>query len=93
MSQPKMEVDYTGTKRWYLNGKLHREDGPAIEWPNGTKYWVLNGIWHREDGPAIEEPDGLKSWYLNNKKVTWQQVFRQAKTQEQQVRILIYVST
>ena len=23
--------------------KLHREDGPAIEWGNGTKFWYLNG--------------------------------------------------
>jgi len=25
-----------------LNGKLHREDGPAEEWADGTKYWFLN---------------------------------------------------
>jgi hypothetical protein len=24
-----------------LNGNLHREDGPAIEWADGTKYWYL----------------------------------------------------
>jgi hypothetical protein len=30
-------------KYWYLNGKLHREDGPAIEYLNGTKEWWLNG--------------------------------------------------
>ena len=32
-----------GTKYWFLNGKRHREDGPAIEWPDGSKYWFLNG--------------------------------------------------
>ena len=43
MSQPEMKVEYpNGTKYWYLNGKRHREDGPAIEYPNGTKYWYLN---------------------------------------------------
>ena len=26
----------------YLNGKLHREDGPAMEWANGSKSWFLN---------------------------------------------------
>ena len=30
-------------KYWYLNGKLHREDGPAAEFANGTKLWYLNG--------------------------------------------------
>jgi len=29
-------------KKWYLNGKLHREDGPAIEFSNGNKEWWLN---------------------------------------------------
>ena len=32
-----------GDKSWYLNGKLHREDGPAIEYANGYKSWYLNG--------------------------------------------------
>jgi len=26
-----------------LHGKLHREDGPAIEYSNGFKQWWLNG--------------------------------------------------
>jgi hypothetical protein len=30
------------TKQWWLNGKFHREDGPAIEYPSGTKEWYLN---------------------------------------------------
>jgi hypothetical protein len=29
---------------WYLNGKLHRTDGPAIEHSDGDKEWYLNGI-------------------------------------------------
>lgn len=29
-----------GSKQWRLsNGKLHREDGPAVEWANGVKVW------------------------------------------------------
>lgn len=32
-----------GTKFWFLNGKLHREDDPAIEWANGSKSWWLYG--------------------------------------------------
>ena len=68
MSQPEMEVDSNGTKRWHLNGKLHREDGPAIEYASGTKEWFLNGKRHREGGPTIEWADGLKWWYLNGKR-------------------------
>ena len=30
-------------KRWYLNHKLHREDGPAIHSVNGLKAWWIYG--------------------------------------------------
>ena len=59
-----------GDREWYLNGKLHREDGPAIEWANGDKSWYLNDERHREDGPAIEWVDGSKYWYLNGTEYT-----------------------
>ena len=76
-------IEYTvrvypnGTKYWYLNGKLHREDGPAVEFADGDKFWWLNGKRHREDGPAAEEAHGHKSWYLNDKKVTQEEHKRQ----------------
>jgi hypothetical protein len=44
MNEPECTIFSNGTKQWYLNGKLHRIDGPAIEYPNGVKYWFLNGI-------------------------------------------------
>jgi len=67
-------IEYTvrvyedGIKQWRFNGKLHREDGPAVELPGGTKQWYLNGKRHREDGPAIEYANGTKEWYLNGKR-------------------------
>ena len=65
-NKPKLKIDSNGTKRWYLpNGKLHREDGPAIEWADGYKEWYRNGNLHREDGPAVEYANGTKSWYRN----------------------------
>jgi len=48
-----------------VQGELHREDGPAVEYNDGTKEWWLNGQLHREDGPAIEYYDGIKEWWLN----------------------------
>ena len=62
-----VKVNDIGTKSWYLDGKLHRIDGPAIEDANGSKYWYLNGKLHRVDGPAVEYADGSKRWYLNGK--------------------------
>jgi hypothetical protein len=67
-------IEYTvkvydnGNRYWYLNGKLHREDGPAVETYDGSRYWWLNGKQHREDGPAIEYADGTRCWYLNGKR-------------------------
>ena len=55
-------------KFWCLNGECHREDGPAVEWPNGLREWFLNGKRHREDGPAIEFPTGHREWFLNGKR-------------------------
>jgi hypothetical protein len=63
-----VQVYPSGSKFWYLNGKCHREDGPAIECASGNKYWYLNGKCHREDGPAIECASGNKYWYLNGKR-------------------------
>ena len=65
MSEPIMEIDEDGTKRWLLNGLLHREDGPAIELASGSKSWYINGELHREDGPAIELASGYMRWYIN----------------------------
>jgi len=63
-------VDSDGSRHWYKDGLLHREDGPAVEHSSGTKEWGINGQLHREDGPAIERLDGDKHWYLNNTEVT-----------------------
>jgi len=94
MSQPEMVLDSYGSKHWFLNRERHREDGPAVEWPNGTKFWYLNNKWHREDGPAVERSNGTKQWFLNNKEVTWKEVFRNAKGDlEKECRILTYALT
>ena len=63
--QPTCETLPDGTKVWFLNGKLHRTDGPAIEYADGGKEWWLDGRLHRVDSPAIECPDGSKAWWLN----------------------------
>ena len=65
-----VKVDDAGTKRWYLNDKLHREDGPAIEYYDGSKCWYLNDKRHRTDGPAVELANGNKRWFLNDKEYT-----------------------
>ena len=70
------EIPFTGKIRgeneslsYYKEGKLHREDGPAIEHLNGKKEWWVNGALHREDGPAVEYPNGDKIYYLKGKEI------------------------
>lgn len=58
-----LEIDKYGAKFYYLNDQLHRDDGPAIEYPNGDKFWYKKDQSHRLDGPAIELCNGNKFWY------------------------------
>jgi len=44
----------------YKNGKVHRDDGPAIEHSDGAKLWYKNGKMHRDDGPAVQNENGDK---------------------------------
>jgi len=64
-----LTIDKYGTKQWILpNGRLHREDGPALESLDGAKSWHKNGYYHRENGPAVEYTDGSKAWCLEGVK-------------------------
>lgn len=65
------------TYRYYVNGSIHREDGPAVITENGYGKVIYNsyyfkGAWHREDGFAREwiSDDGvvIGSYYLNDTK-------------------------
>jgi len=62
-----VQVFDNGDKKWFINGRLHREDGPAIEHASGSKSWFINGNRHRDDGPAIEYASGEKRWYINGR--------------------------
>ncbi len=61
-------IDSAGTKKYYYEDKLHRTDGPAVEWSNGDKEWWFNNKKHRLYGPAVEcnnGNNGYKMWYLH----------------------------
>jgi len=64
------EIDNDGAKRWYLNGELHREDGPAIEFADDGKQWCINGEYHRLNGPAYIGAYGYTEWWINGHDVT-----------------------
>lgn len=52
--QSKPHKDRYGHIWWKLSdGRIHREDGPAVEYNNGGKAWYLFNKPHRTDGYAI----------------------------------------
>ena len=62
-------LEYTGgTEEWYLNGVLHRDGGPAVQFSDGVNVWHHNGEVHRDGGPAYENAQGRQVWYRNNKR-------------------------
>jgi hypothetical protein len=69
MTTPQMITLSNGDRKWYLNGLLHRTDGPAMERPNGTRAWFAHGQLHRTTGPAVEYADGDCEWYINGQQV------------------------
>lgn len=66
-SGPAVEYD-DGSKTWYVHGKIHREDGPAVINRSG-KYWHINGLQHREDGPAVKYWNGQQEWWYRGRPV------------------------
>lgn len=54
-----------GHKEYFINGKRHRLDGPAIETADRKEYWI-EGKRHRLDGPAIERDNGDKEYWVKS---------------------------
>ena len=65
-----VEVMEDGTTYWTVNGKRHREDGPAGKWNDGTEVYYLNDQIHREDGPAVKYLNGKVEYWLDGKRYT-----------------------
>jgi len=59
-----IQIDPDGTKRYFSDKKMttyHREDGPAIEWPES---WITRPFttgWTKDD---------LYCWFINGRSVT-----------------------
>ena len=62
-----VEVYTNGSIKWKHpeTKKLHRKDGPAVEYADGDKEWYIHDNLHREDGPAIEYTNGDREWYIH----------------------------
>ena len=58
-------TDIDGVQHWWINNQRHREDGPAVIYPDGTQLWFRYGRLHREDGPAVIHPDNEREWWFD----------------------------
>jgi hypothetical protein len=63
-------VGYNGKKEWWVNGKRHRLDGPAVIKDFGTykEWWV--------DGEQVEEVDVVQRQVLDKVSPETKEVFR-----------------
>ena len=60
------KIDHQGTKRYYdMDGRLHRKNGPAVEYKNGTIEYYLHGKLHRIGAPARIFANGDEVWAQN----------------------------
>jgi hypothetical protein len=66
--KPAYVVYSTGETQYWYDGKLHRQNGPAIIRHDGQHLeFFHNGLQHNENGYAIICKNGVKYYFVNNK--------------------------
>ena len=73
MNKSKCKIDANGNKRWFLNGKWHREEinpetgltMPAVEYANGeTRYWINGNYIPQLDNKHIYGKENLQKYLI-----------------------------
>jgi hypothetical protein len=60
----------SGITVWVCDDMFHREEGPAIDYPNGDKIYMQYDNPHRLDGPAYVYHNSIYNrYYLNGKMI------------------------
>ena len=68
------QMDSAGNYHYKVNGKYHREDGPALEYyGGGGGHWYINGKLHRIDGPAVDYSFGHQEYWLNGSRYSFEE--------------------
>lgn len=66
-------------------GRLHRDDGPALVYPDVQIEWYKHGKSHRIDGPALITPNGW-TWYVNDVRIdSWDQLKHEAGLTDEKI--------
>lgn len=67
VKQPRKEP-FNASEMWFFEGRLHREDGPAITNEDFAYYWYHDGLLHRGNNlPAMVRSDGKREWWTNGR--------------------------
>lgn len=66
----------SGTKTWWYNGKLHREDGPAVEYRDGYEEWRLED---KEYYPKNLNDFIVLDYYQGNYNLMWYKLLSKNK--------------
>lgn len=69
-------IEDDGEKKWLYNGRLHREDGPAIICEDGSEFWYLHGKYHRTNGPAVIFSNGNTFWFIDDKMISSKKMYQ-----------------
>ena len=67
--EPTKKTNKDGTIFYMLDGKCHREDGPARKFISGTEFWLVDGNFHRMDGPAASYANGYQEWWIRGERL------------------------
>lgn len=68
-----------------MNGKVHKEDGPAVIYSDGDTEWYINGKLHRTDGPAVLCSNGYKEWCINDTEYTFEEYCEELNLSQEQI--------
>ena len=64
---------------YVVDGKIHRENEPAMIHVTGTKEYYNNGKRHRVTGPAVVFFDGAEHYYIDGKSLTYEEYWKHPK--------------
>jgi len=68
-------VDYDYHIEYYLNGLLHREDGPAVIYPNNCVYYFLNNNDITEEVEEWIKKNNIPEVWTNSHKILFKLTF------------------
>ena len=84
-----------GNKEWWIDGKRHRIDGPAIYFKGHEEWWQTGNL-HRVDGPAVKAVKSgvdIKQWWLNGHHYYSAEDWFEALDKKNQINYLFKVET